>query len=95
MRTPRLNSFVLLTMPPDPQTWVEGRVHAIGVNDGIVHLTVITGPKMKKLCGLPPWALVHYHDQPAEADDSPAWRQTREAIAAACLSQNGGPRNVR
>lgn len=63
---------------------------SVGVDrDGVMQTFTIT---------CPPWRLLHCHHQPADlfnkttgkllepaADDSAAWRETREAVARACM----------
>jgi hypothetical protein len=79
--------------------WAWGRVHSMEVDlpNKKAVLNVITGPAVQERFEVPPWKLIHCHHQPQlefitvngkrikldPADDSEAWRLTREAITRA------------
>lgn len=94
--------------PPKDDMWVEGRVKGIEFRDADATVWVITGPGQVDEIVCPPWRLEHCHHQPVveyitingkrlkqgAADDSLAWRMTREAIAKAMMSQGPPPRRL-
>lgn len=96
MRMPQLNAFVVAEFTPNAEMcW--GRVLSLFVGHDSVTLGISVGHKQSFTITCPPWRLLHCHHQPMDfvdkkgriiepaADDSPAWRETREAIARACM----------
>jgi hypothetical protein len=93
---PMLNAFIVAEAPQGELLW--GRVVAMHVelHRCVLHVPGINDPEVDVL-EFPPWKLVHCHHQPVAeyimvdrketffdgADDSLAWRLTREAVARA------------
>jgi hypothetical protein len=78
------NAFIVLR-DAAADRWMEGRLAAYRQHaDSTVTVKIIAGRQVVSL-NCPPWMVLHWHNQPPEAYDTPTWRTTREAIAGAMM----------